>query len=310
MIKLFVCTFAIILLFVFHSNAQSAAKTSEREAFAAANRATFTRHCAHNVSAGTVNIMETKFQSDWLRHSKFRKRGLEQTTSTIAVTPVYFHVIQKGSGIANGEVTDAMITNQLAVMNAAYNLHGISFVFKGTDHTVNAAWYTATDGTAAELAMKTALRKGDKTTLNIYTNNMGQGLLGWSAFPMSYDSSPALDGVVIHFASLPGGSLAPYNLGYTAVHEVGHWYGLYHPFQGGCSKSLTNGGDDVSDTPAEATPTSGCPASKDSCRNIAGVDPIHNYMDYSDDDCMNQFTAGQVTRMQQQYSLYRGPYSS
>jgi hypothetical protein len=107
-----------------------------------------------------------------------------------------------------------------------------------------------------------------------------------------------MDGVVIHYASLPGGALSPYNLGGTATHEVGHWVGLYHTFQGGCTggdtaPGCTTGGDMVCDTPAEASATSGCPSGKNTCSS-GGLDPIHNYMDYSTDACYNNFTPARM----------------
>jgi hypothetical protein len=104
---------------------------------------------------------------------------------------------------------------------------------------------------------------------------------------------------------LPGGSLAPFNLGGTGTHEVGHWVGLYHTFQGGCASSCTNGGDLVCDTPAQGSPTSGCPASRNSCTSLPGDDPIHNYMDYSSDACYTQFTLGQDARADFMMSTYR-----
>jgi hypothetical protein len=224
--------------------------------------------------------------------------GTQVTGGTI---PVYFHVINNGSGIANGDVPDSAITGQIKVLNAAFASTGWSFSLVRTDRTTNASWYTAQPGTQAESQMKAALRMGTAGDLNIYSNNMGGGLLGWATFPSSYPSNPIADGVVLLFSSLPGGAAAPYNLGDTATHEVGHWMGLYHTFQGGCNASK---GDYVSDTPAEKSAAFGCPVGRDTCR-LAGLDPITNYMDYTDDVCMNTFSVGQDTRMDSMFTAYR-----
>ncbi len=212
--------------------------------------------------------------------------------------PVYFHVIRDSYG--NGGVTTTQINNQISVLNNAFSAAGFSFYLAATDYSNNSTWYTCTGGTC-ESQMKSALRKGTATALNFYTNNMGGGLLGWATFPWSYAGNPTNDGVVVLQSSLPGGTATNYNQGDTGTHEVGHWMGLYHTFQGGC----TSPGDSVSDTPYEASGASGCPTGRDSCTALAGLDPIENFMDYSYDSCMYKFSPGQNSRANSMWTSYR-----
>ena len=216
---------------------------------------------------------------------------------------VYFHIIKSSDG--NGDVTNHQITQQVAILNAAYG-GTAAFSLAGTDTTVNDAWFAMEPGTFAERDAKQTLRIGSADDLNIYTANPGSSLLGWATFPSSYKGSPDNDGVVVLYSSLPGGGAEPYDEGDTATHEVGHWFGLYHTFQGGCGgpKNTSKQGDLIADTPSESSPAFGCPVSRDTCPS-AGVDPIENFMDYSDDVCMVNFTAEQDRRAQAQFAQYR-----
>ncbi|KAI1505770.1 hypothetical protein F5X99DRAFT_367635 [Biscogniauxia marginata] len=213
----------------------------------------------------------------------------------------YFHVVAASTSTADGYLTQTMVNDQLAVLNAAYAPHSITFNLVSTDWTVNSNW--AADG--SELAMKRALRKGTYADLNLYfLGNLGGGLLGYCYFPDNVSSGSNdfyYDGCSILAQSVPGGSASPYNEGGTATHEVGHWMGLYHTFQGGC----TGAGDSVDDTPPEASAASGCPEGRDSCPNQAGLDPIHNYMDYTIDSCYEEFTPGQEDRIYSAWETYR-----
>jgi Pregnancy-associated plasma protein-A len=221
-------------------------------------------------------------------------------TVTGGTIDVYFHVINEGTGTANGDVPATQIADQMAVLNAAFQPWGWSFRLVETTRTTNATWFASCDVSSVASQMKAALRRGSADDLNIYSCGPSGGLLGYATFPSSYASSPLNDGVVILYSSVPGGGETPYDEGDTATHEVGHWMGLYHTFQGGCSKT----GDSVDDTPAEQSPAYGCPLNRDTCR-ATGVDPISNYMDYSDDACMFEFSAGQDARMDALFSTYR-----
>lgn len=211
--------------------------------------------------------------------------------------PVHVHVIKDG---ALTPQESRQIGDQLGVLRSSYSGTAFSFGSASIDTAWDPSWAKLKYGSQAEDAMKSALRQGDKRTLNVYITTLADDLLGWATFPGSYASNPTDDGVVIDTGSLPGGDIANYNQGDTAVHEVGHWLGLYHTFQGGCSKS----GDYVDDTPAERSPAYQCPVGRDSCRG-SGVDPIHNFMDYTYDSCMYEFSAGQAQRMAENWVAFR-----
>lgn len=218
------------------------------------------------------------------------------------VIDTYVHIIcdDNGNNCASDELK---VLDQIQVLNTAFGVNSpYSFQLVGqiTQHN-NSSWLTAGPGTAEERDMKRTLRDGDRGDLNMYVSTPGGGLLGWATFPSSYDGNPDNDGVVVLGGSLPGGDVAPYNEGDTGTHEVGHWLGLYHTFQGGCRGN----GDFVADTPAVRSPNYGCPAGIDSCRKQSGLDDVFNYMDYTDDSCMFQFSEGQVVRAYEQSLQYR-----
>lgn len=228
-----------------------------------------------------------------------------------AIINVWVHVISKGAGFANGELSDTMIREQIRVLNDSYNGRtggansGFGFQLAGVTRTTNATWFNQmSTNVTVELEAKTALRRGGNSTLNIYTVDGGP-YLGFAYFP-SILTDPAyakLDGVVLDWRSLPGGTFAIYSEGDTAPHEVGHWLGLYHTFEGKCSKN----NDFVADTPAEFGPAFNCPVGRDSCAGASqpGLDPITNFMDYSQDSCMYEFTPGQAARMQAAWAAFR-----
>ena len=218
------------------------------------------------------------------------------------VIPTHFHVIADGPTAADGNITDAQVQAQMRVLNENFAGTGFAFSLASVDRTTNAEWY-AMAKSRVERDAKDALHRGDDTHLNLYTADIDEslGLLGWAYYPKDVRGRPTIDGVVLATGSLPGGDIENYDEGKTATHEVGHWLGLAHTFQNGCSST----GDRVADTPAQRSPTSGCPEGRDSCPKDPGLDPIHNYMDYSYDACYTEFTPGQAIRMAQQWLYYR-----
>ena len=235
---------------------------------------------------------------------------VEPVLPDVVTIPVHAHVI---TGTHRGERTAlsaARVAQVVATLNEGYagaqSADGSStryaFTLASSNTRRSDAWFHAAPGSLRDEKMRRALHRGRSASLNLYFTGggrPGQQLLGWARFPWQYAARPAQDGVTINVDSLPGGRADGYNLGDTVIHEVGHWLGLLHPFQGGCK-----GGDLVSDTPAEAEPSYECEIGRDTCK-ARGLDPVTNFMDYSYDSCMDQFTPGQVARMDAAFLEYR-----
>ncbi len=226
--------------------------------------------------------------------------------SSFSVTvPVYWHVVTDG---AVGALANTQIQSQIGVLNQAFSGGaggagtGFQFSIAGITRTSNAVWYRS-QSAGAEHEMKRALKQGGDNTLNIYSTS-GGAYLGYAYLPEITETAQAyLDGILIDWRTMPGLSDEYEGVsdeGDTLTHEAGHWLNLEHTFFGQCNKN----GDFVADTPPQKSASSGCPEGKDTCP-APGLDPVHNYMDYSDDSCITEFTPGQVQRMRDSWLLWR-----
>ena len=204
-----------------------------------------------------------------------------QAVDPLYTIDTYIHVIadtassQPGS---SGYVTDTQIRRQFEYLARAFTGASIGFNLRGFDRRTNDTWARNGD----DLAMKRALRRGKYSSLNIYYQSKlqatpntpgipaGSILLGFCSLPATgirtttAASVYVLDGCNILSSTMPGGSTNGYNSGGSTVHEVGHWNGLLHTFEGN-SCDAYNFGDYVADTPQQSTSTNGCPFGKDSC---------------------------------------------
>ncbi|KAG8681834.1 hypothetical protein FRC11_000611, partial [Ceratobasidium sp. 423] len=268
-------------------------------ALAQSNGSRFVR-CASTPNEKQIKLAEASF----IAKKKALKTSYPDST---VVIPVHWHTIQ--SALEDGHIPDSQITDSLDVLNTDYKSAGFFFKLESSAYITNATWFNWAGPEedqpefVYQTEMKHTLRRGDASALNLYstgfTNITQQNLLGYATFPDDYTSNPGNDGVVFRYSTVPGGSAAPVNLGKTLTHEVGHWLGLFHPFQGGCEGV----GDMVLDTPAQLNQTDGCPSiAPDTCPDQPGRDGIHNFMDYSDDACLTEYLS---VNPEIQYRLHR-----
>ena len=239
------------------------------------------------------------------------KQQRENGQSVVITVPVVFHVLYANS---TQNISDAQVQSQLDILNADFRRQNsdqdniwsqaadteiefclASFDPDGASTNGILRVPTSVSSFGSNDAMKFTSQGGSDAWpasdyLNYWVCNLGGGLLGYAQFP---GGSASTDGVVCgyQYTGDIGTASSPFDLGRTGTHEVGHWLNLRHIWgDGPC------GNDDfVSDTPESDASNFGCALGHVSCST---TDMVQNYMDYSDDACMNVFTAGQATRMQ------------
>ncbi|MBI3502387.1 MAG: T9SS type A sorting domain-containing protein [Bacteroidetes bacterium] len=265
-----------------------------------------------------VRMSEIEKQTrDLISSSSIMKGNDPITNGTIYKIPVVVHIVYNTS---SQNITDAQVQSQITVLNEDYRRLNAdksntpsAFSSVAADAEIEFCLATvspsggATTGIIRKSTSSTSFIDDDKVKysssggddawpassyLNLWVCNLGGGLLGYAQFP---GGASATDGVVINYQYFGrGGSAgAPYDLGRTATHEVGHWFNLHHIW------GDANCGDDlVSDTPTQQTSNYGCPGfPHTTCSNGSNGDMFMNYMDYTDDGCMNMFSLGQKSRM-------------
>lgn len=230
--------------------------------------------------------------------------------------PVYAHVIW-GKHAGERDFGRQSVHRAIDKLNQGFSgdenggRYGTRYIFRlyGVDFTTSEWQYHAAPMSPGDQYMKRTHHRGHRWSLNLYfaePDGGQQALLGWARFPWEYDRNPRLDGVVIHPETVVGRPYDPaldgFQGGDTTTHEVGHWLGLFHVFQGGC-RNL----DYVADTPAQAYPIYHCVFANrpDTCSGKRGKDAVRNYMGYAIDQCINHFTHGQASRMDAAWLKYR-----
>ncbi len=302
MIKLF--TSIILLFFCFSSIAQNLNEPCYFDKY----------QRLHKVA---INKSEVEIKKE-IEKSKLQKA----TLPSVKIIPVVVHVVHDGG---TNNISDAQIQSQIDVLNEDFrkiigtNGYGngvdteIEFCLakkdpqgKCTNGIVRIKSPLSNHQTHQRSQLKLLSYWDNLRYLNIYVVkniNNGSGTLGYSSFP---GGPPDEDGIVVRHDYFGKTGTASTTLGRTTTHEVGHWFGLYHTFNGGCGADTCADGDYVCDTPPAANPNFGCPTINSCSIDVPNVnDQIQNYLDYSNDNCKNMFTNGQAQRMQATLASFR-----
>jgi hypothetical protein len=252
--------------------------------------------------------------------------------NSLITIPVVVHILHGGEAIGVGRnISVAQVQSQIAVLNEDFRRLNANRVntplgFQGVAADVIVQFQlaciapngTATNGILRRQTATVSFSDNDNIKftasggedawptsryLNIWVSTLQNGLLGYAQFPFDYATKPNTDGVVIRTTAFGrvGNVVAPFHQGRTATHEVGHWLNLFHIW--GDDAGSCNGSDQCGDTPNQSAENFGCPGFPHvSCTNGVNGDMFMNYMDYTDDPCMNIFTTDQRVRMRAIFS--------
>lgn len=268
------------------------------------------KKCKIDISVNNVNnVNNVKSKIDISENRIERIERIDYFTLLFDVKFVVFHNNDEG------KVSKDNLVEQVDVLNKAFSgfytdsnsdsminsMIDSKFRFRldTIEYINNKAYYNNCDSIDSSLMGKYTRKTDSRINVIVCYSDF---YLGWAYYPWYFEEKSRYNTVFIHKNTIPDGDLEFYNKGMTLVHEIGHFFGLYHTF---ASNGICDNGDQVFDTPAEKTPSFECNKKRDTCPDIPGKDPVTNFMDYSPDDCVTEFSLGQINRMWDSIDKYK-----